>query len=152
MISPLKYSESEVNHNKCFLNVSLTKKELLVEKEAFIPRREMIIVRDTLENILKMPVSDDYAFVKLLDQGFLKYAVEQVRTVYPNALQVEREGVLKQLYENTNRVNRIGMNDHDLFEEFYREIKGDSPDDITIALFKEALDELETLNREKQEV
>lgn len=150
--SPLKYSESEVTHKKCYLQVELRAGELKVEKRLFAPLRDMRIVKGTIEEMLTWPISEDYVFVELANEGFVKSAVEQVRTVFPNVLHVQRADIKNQLTEQSSRVKRTSMKDEELFDQFYEAMTGQQPDEMTKQLFEEALQQLLDAEREKQGV
>lgn len=150
--SPLKYSESEVTHKKGYLQVKLTTDEFKIEKRLFEPVRDMRVVKGKLEEMLTWPISEDYVFVELQNEGFVKGAVEQVRTVFPNVLHVQRADIKNQLSEQSSRVNRTSMSDEELFGQFYESMIGQQPDEMTQQLFEEALQQLLDDEREKQGV
>ena len=151
--SPLKYSESEITHKKGYLEIELLSDGTAkVEKRFLTPRRDMRSVQDSIENILKYPINEDYVFIKLTDKDFVKSAIEQIRTVFPNVLHVERLAVVHQMTEQTARVNRTKLSDPELFQDFYKEMTGQAPDEMIQQLFEEAFQELLDATREKQEV
>ncbi|PKC50995.1 nuclease SbcCD, D subunit, partial [Rhizophagus irregularis] len=127
--SPLKYSSSEANHEKGFLVVDLDEKgQVLVSKRTFQPRRDLRIVEGTLQDILKHEVSEDYVFVRLLDITPVVGAMEQIRTVYPNAMHVERKAMQQNVTIGENvAVQRAQLDDLSLFKAFYNEILGTEP-------------------------
>ena len=151
--SPLKYSESEVTHKKGFFIVDLAQDgTVALEKKLFTPKREMRIVKGVLDDILQHAKSDDYVFVKLEDEGYVKGAAELVRTVYPNALHIERTAVFTQIEQQSTTMNRVQMDDSELFELFYREMTGKELGAETKAIYTEVLQQLLDDEREKQEV
>lgn len=151
--SPLKYSESEVTHKKGFFIVDLAKDgTVALEKKLFTPKREMRIVKGVLDDILQHAKSDDYVFVKLEDEGYVKGAAELVRTVYPNALHIERTAVFTQIEQQSTTMNRVQMDDSELFELFYSEMTGKELSVETKAIYTEVLQQLLDDEREKQEV
>ena len=90
--SPLKYSISEEHHNKGFFIVELDGEgNATVEKRELIPNRDMRTVEGTIEEIQQHPISEDYIFVKLLDETPVLFPMEKIRSVYPNAMHVERK-------------------------------------------------------------
>ena len=92
--SPLKYSISEEHHKKGFFVVEMDGEgKTTVEKRLFMPTRDMRTVEGFLQDILRQPISEDYVFVKLLDETPILTPMEQVRTVYPNAMHVERKAL-----------------------------------------------------------
>jgi len=101
-----------------------------------------------MEEILKSPKSEDYIFVKLLDATPIISPMEKIRSVYPNAMHVER--ITLKDFNNVQQevVSRQKMDDLTLFKSFYREILGKEADDQTIELFHEVMQEELLTNRE----
>lgn len=151
--SPLKYSESEVTHKKGFLIVELDAAgKVTIDKRLLSPRHEMRIVTGLLDEVLQHSRNEDYVFVKLLDENYVKGAVELVRTVYPNALHIERTAVYRQIEQQTMTMSRVQMDDSELFELFYTEITGKPLSDETKSIYTEVLQQLADNERETQEV
>lgn len=151
--SPLKYSESEVTHKKGFLMLELAQDgTVTVEKKLLVPKREMRIVKGVLDDILQHQKSDDYVFVKLEDDGYVKGASELVRTVYPNALHIERVAVFAQMEQQSATMNRVQMDDSELFELFYCEMTGKELTADIKEIYTSVLQQLLENEREKQEV
>ncbi|AOV07169.1 exonuclease SbcCD subunit D [Sporosarcina ureilytica] len=149
--SPLKYSISEEHHNKGFFIVTLDGEgNTSVEKRDLIPRRDMRTVEGTIEEIETHPVSDDYVFVKLLDKTPVLYPMEKVRAIYPNAMHVERKiyASLSNTVE-TKRKESGQQTDLELFQSFYKEMKGEELDEETQKLFGEVLHEV--MNEEESD-
>lgn len=116
------------------------------------PIRDMRIVTGVLEDILQHKVNDDYVFVKLQDEHYVKGAAELVRTVYPNALHIERTVVYEQLEQHATTMNRVQMDDSELFELFYTEMTGKPVSDEIKEIYTDVLEQLIENEREKQEV
>ncbi|MGE7837267.1 exonuclease SbcCD subunit D [Viridibacillus arvi] len=141
--SPLKYSISEENHKKGYLIVDLAEDgQVTIEKKLLQPRRDMRTVEDTIDNLLKSEVSEDYIYVKLLDDTPIISPMEKIRTVFPNAMHVERK-MIHQKIDGTEQLttSRQKMDDLTLFEAFYKEIVGAEVEDATKQLFQEVLQE-----------
>ncbi|MBO2537718.1 exonuclease SbcCD subunit D [Rummeliibacillus suwonensis] len=147
--SPLKYSISEETHKKGYLMVDLSADgSIHVTKKELMPKRDLKTVESTMEEILKSPKNEDYVFVKLLDDTPIISPMEKIRSVYPNAMHVERV-ILKDFSDVQHEiVSRQKMDDMTLFTSFYREILGKDADDETIELFQEVLQEELLLQRE----
>lgn len=140
--SPLKYSISEEHHKKGFYIVHLDEVgKVTLEKRLLTPRRDMRTVEGYMNAILKQPVSEDFVFVKLLDETPILSPMEQVRTVYPNAMHVERKTFLSATQDGKKSVSRRKMGDFTLFQAFYTEVSGKIPSEDTETLFKEVLDQ-----------
>ena len=151
--SPLKYSESEVTHKKGFLVVELAVDgTVTIEKRLLTPKREMRIVTGTLDEVLQQDRNEDYVFVKLQDENYVKGAAELVRTVYPNALHIERTVIYQQMEQQTSTMNRVQMDDSELFELFYTEMTGKELSEETKSIYIEVLQQLIDRERESQEV
>lgn len=149
--SPLKYSISEEKHKKGYLMVTLREKEnVAVEKVLLEPRRDMRTVENTLANILKMARSDDYVFVKLLDEQAVQSPMEQVRSVFPNALHVERVVTTKQ-ESVAARAERSKMSTPQLFAAFIEDMTGEAATPSMEALFNDVLHDTMRTEREVTE-
>lgn len=123
------------------------------------PIRDMRTVEATMDDLLKHPINEDYVFVRLLDETPVLSPMEKVRSVYPNAMHVERKIILPTDRQSvkTERVARHQMDDLSLFRAFYQEVKGTEVTEETELLFKEVLNEIlqenqEELKRTAQEV
>lgn len=150
--SPLKYSSSEANHEKGFYIVQLDEKgNVEVEKRVLTPQRDIRIVEASIQDILKHTPSEDYVFVRLTDLTPVVGAMEQIRTVYPNAMHVERK-TLQAITssEGGEVVRREQMDDMQLFKAFHQEMIGTPPTDEVIQLFEEVLQEMLTEEREEK--
>ena len=143
--SPLKYSISEEHHRKGYLMVEMDGDgEVRVEKRELIPRRDMRTVEGKLEEIEKHPVNEDYVFVELLDETPVLYPMERIRTVYPNAMHVQRKNArfAGSSALSPDGQSRAGMDELSLFRAFYREIKGTEVPPETERLFQEVLQDV----------
>ncbi|WP_210468477.1 exonuclease SbcCD subunit D [Sporosarcina sp. 6E9] len=147
--SPLKYSISEEHHNKGFFIVELDGGgNATVEKRELIPNRDMRTVEGTIEEIQKHPISEDYVFVKLLDETPVLFPMEKIRSVYPNAMHVERKMLVpKSTIETGTKTEQGKKDDIQLFTGFYKEMMGETVDEETKSLFEEVL--YEVMNREE---
>lgn len=141
--SPLKYSISEEHHEKGFYIVTMDGEgNTEIEKRVLQPLRDLRTVEGYMEDILKLPSSDDYVFVHLLDETPVLSPMEKVRSVFPNAMHVERKSFsIQHSSGNSGQAQaRRKMSDLELFRTFYEEVKGEVPSDDAEAIFKEALE------------
>lgn len=133
--SPLKYSFGETEQEKCALLVRMGKGGLKeIKKIGLRPVREMRKVSGSLEEILDRgrtdPGNQDYIQAILSDQGELIDPIGTLRSVYPHVMQVVRKmekdadgaafeaSVSRHLAEKKDVLG--------LFEDFYREVKGEA--------------------------
>ncbi|WP_042222114.1 exonuclease SbcCD subunit D [Oceanobacillus manasiensis] len=143
--SPLKYSVSEENHKKGYFIVEMDGKgNVSLEKKELQPRRDIRTVEALLDELLEHPINEDYVFINLTDETAVLSPMEKVRSVYPNAMHVERKNYLFSPYSevSTEKMERTKMSDIELFHAFYKEVKGTEASEEAEQLFKEVLDEL----------
>lgn len=138
--SPLKYSASEVSHDKGFYIVDIDGDgEVRLEKRSFRPLRDMRRIEGTIEEIETHPVCEDYVFVTLLNENPVLFPMEKVRAVYPNALHVERRAVKANAGESPDAAEDKGSRSRTepvaLFAAFYQEVKGIPLDEAKKRLF-----------------
>lgn len=139
--SPLKYSISEEKHQKGFHVVEMDGSgQVTVEKRLFVPNRDMRTVEGTIEEILKHELNEDFVFVKLLDDVPILYPMEKVRSVYPNAMHVERKNFIGTVSQSETGARRT-MDSLSLFKAFYEEVKGEEVSKETETIFKDVLEE-----------
>ena len=139
--SPLKYSISEEHHQKGFLIVEMDGTgTVAVEKRLLEPRRDIRTVEGFMEDLLRHEVNEDYVFVKLLDETPILYPMEKIRSVYPNAMHVERKN-FGQTSKQSAGGSRREMDPLVLFNAFYEEVKGEKASEETEAIFRDVLQE-----------
>lgn len=148
--SPLRYSISEEKQQKGYLIVDVNKADVTVEKHLLTPKREMRRVKAYMHELLEHEQSDDYVFVTLLDEQPILSPMEKIRTVYPNAMHVERQTIAYDKTTKKSDTSRRQMDDVALFKAFYEEMTTKPPTDGALALFEELL--AEQLQDEREEV
>lgn len=155
--SLLKYSISEENHKKGYFIVEMDEAgNISAEKRLLTPRRDIRTVEANMDDLLTYPINEDYVFVKLVDEAPVLSAMEKVRSVFPNAMHVERKnfGQVESM-EITEQKRRSELSDVELFKAFYKEVKGYGATEETEKIFTTVLDDLlkienETLEAVKQ--
>jgi len=129
--SILKYSISEENHQKGYTIVEMDAAGTIqLEKRALLPRREMRRVVGYIEDIERHPVSEDYVYVTLLNENPVLFPMEKIRTVYPNAMHVDRKAKNRVDDEHLDKQTietpiKQELKPLELFQSFYEEVKGD---------------------------
>ncbi|MFC6040831.1 exonuclease SbcCD subunit D [Paenisporosarcina macmurdoensis] len=141
--SPLKYSISEEHHQKGFHIVKMDELgNVTVEKRLLTSNRDIRTIEGKMEDILLQEMNHDFVFVKLLDETPILFPMEKIRSVYPNAMHVERKLVsAKKDNEESTVGSRRKMDDLALFNAFYEEVKGVQASEETEGIFKEVLQE-----------
>ncbi|WP_135548974.1 exonuclease SbcCD subunit D [Paenibacillus cymbidii] len=152
--SPLKYSIDEERHEKGYYIVEMNGAgEVRVDKRTLAPLRDMRRVVGTMAEIAAHAPSDDYVFVTLRDETPVLYPMEKVRSVYPNALHVDRSVQRGEADEEGATAAGSGESRRkadpvSLFAAFYREVTGQPIDDGKLALFRETFAEALRLEEE----
>lgn len=145
--SLLKYSFSEADHAKSVNLVELDAAgACTVERIALTPRRDLRIVEGPLDAILAGgaadPARDDYILARLADSGALLDAMGRLRSVYPNALAIERPQLAG---DGPGRAaadhRRVRM--QDLFASFHRDTTGQALDEAGAAVLDRIAERLE---------
>ncbi|THF79976.1 exonuclease SbcCD subunit D [Cohnella fermenti] len=153
--SPLKYSISEENHRKGYLMVELDAEgRATVEKKLLEPRRDMRTVEGVIADIERQERSDDYVYVRLLDELPVLSPMERVRAVYPNAMHATQPSVLRHLGGQTDMAadgGKAGMDKLSLFRSFYKEVRGAEASEETEGLFLDVLREIDREEGERHE-
>jgi DNA repair protein SbcD/Mre11 len=143
--SPLKYSISEEKHKKGFFVVEMDGTgQVKLEKRLLKAPRDMRTIEAKMDELLKHSKNEDYVFVRLLDETPILMPMEKVRSVYPNAMHVERVIQTPIVTDGaaTEKVARTKMDDLSLFKAFYQEVKGNALTEEREAIFLEVLQEL----------
>ncbi|GEN45996.1 exonuclease SbcCD subunit D [Alkalibacillus haloalkaliphilus] len=142
--SPLKYSISEENHKKGYLIVEMDGEgQVEVEKRLLKPRLDLRTIEGYLEDLLKQDVNEDYVFVKLLDEHTVLFPMEQIRSVYPNAMHIEKRVQIQQrTKEDEPKIERHKLSDKELFKAFYEDVKGEAPSEEVESIMEEVFEDL----------
>jgi len=144
--SLLKYSISEESHEKGFYIVEMdVDGNVTTEKRTLSPRRDLRRIEMSIDELLQQEPNEDYVFVHLTDQTPVLMPMEKVRTVFPNALHVDRKQFMKDGLEEVNQTrqkSRTETDPLDLFRSFYQEIKGTEVSEEGEQIFIEALQEI----------
>ncbi|MCL6456531.1 MAG: exonuclease SbcCD subunit D [Gorillibacterium sp.] len=151
--SPLKYSISEEHHKKGYYVIELDAQgNTTTQKKELTPRRDMRTVEGRIADIERHPLNEDYVFVRLLDEAAVLSPMERVRSVYPNAMHVERKQILAQLNGEASATSeRTKLDDLSLFEAFYKEVRGTELPHETEQLFIQTLLEIHQEEGERHE-
>lgn len=151
--SLLKFSSSEATHEKGFLVIDLAADGTVeIDKRTFKPLRDLRIVEGTLQEILRHEPSEDYVFVRLTDITPIVGAMEQIRSVYTNAMHVERKVIRTERTEEESIVAREQLDDVSMFKAFYEQMTGAVASETAQAIFEEVLQDMLAEDRESQEV
>jgi len=114
--TPLKYSLSEIRHQKSMSLITLMEKgHITIDKIPLIPLHDMKKLTGTFQELTNVVLgSEDYIYVELTDEQDIPYAAQGLRQIYPNLisvsykrkgtrLQTESDGVSTVTEEKTPR-------------------------------------------------
>ena len=97
--SPLKYSLSEANHDKSVTLVTLAQGATQFELLPITPIRDVRVITNTFEQILKDapsdPNHDDFIRIELTDQKRVHNPLSRLREYYPNIVELRNIGLAK---------------------------------------------------------
>lgn len=130
--SPLKYSFSEASCGKTLTIVDSD--DFSVKTIPLIPLHDMRMIKGKMENILSEEAvsaadRNDYIHITLMDEDRIIDAMDKVRSVYPNVMQLEFTGSKNEqagFYEAEDVTTKSPA---ELFDEFYAKQNGKSLND-----------------------
>lgn len=123
----LKYSFSEVNHNKSVVLIDIkNKKDIEYKLLPLKPLRDMRIIKGPIEELLnkenyKDTNTQDYIKAIITNEEAIYDAIGQIRRVYPNTLSLEISNI-KSSIQNAELENIESLKQKDefeLFDDFY---------------------------------
>lgn len=133
--TPLKYSTSELNHEKSMPVITLNEKgKNDFEFVPLIPKRDLRQIRGTLDEIMKASKQDpnnpeDFIDVILTDENEVLDAISTLRTVYPNVLKLTYDNKATRASENIEKIEAVGeKNPLEIFEAFFESRRGTKMD------------------------
>lgn len=147
--TPLKYSFSEVKHNKSVTVVNLGKKgELEIRTVPLTPKHDMREIKGTYDEITLRENYEntnikDYMHITLTDEEDIPDAIGKLRSIYPNLMKID--------YDNTrtrssNTLETIENIEHrsplDLLAEFYEKQNGQTMSDEQLTFSKQLIESI----------
>jgi exonuclease SbcD len=142
--SLLKYSFDEADHSKSVTVVEIDAKGTpSIRTVSLAPRRDVRKIQGRFEEVMRGPGSgeskEDYISVCLTDQEAIWDAMNRLRTVYPNVMQIMFSGdAMAGAAESglaAARVDHRKVTDLELFCDFYAQVTGDKLSDKEEATF-----------------
>lgn len=135
--TPLKYSVSELDHNKVMPVITLGKKgEKDIELVPLVPKRELRQIKATFDEIMKNSKNDpynaeDFIDVILTDENDVLDAISTLRSVYPNILKITYDNKATKAAESVEKFDAVDEKKPlDVFEAFFKARRGTDMDDM----------------------
>lgn len=127
--SLLKYSLSEVNHQKSVPVVNISQKgKVDIKLVPLVPKRDVRHLKGTLEKLLaKENVQDtqDFIYATLTDEDTVNDAMGIFRQVYPNTVKIDYDNSHTRQIEQISIENIAGQKSFDeLIGDFYKQVYG----------------------------
>ena len=145
--SPLKYSFDEANHKKSVTLVDFDGAgNIDIKKIDLTPRRDLIIVEGTFNELKNRPSSPHYAQIILTDNAYI-HETEELRDAFPYFLEVKRKNHLNSYDEIPQNTFSKEDSISEQFAKFFEEITGEKLNSDESKAFKEVLLELEEDDR-----
>ncbi len=123
----LKYSFSEVNHNKSAVIIEINDNSLEYRLIPLKPKRDLRIIKGPIEELLnednyKGTNTDDYIKAIITNEEPIYDAINQIRKIYPNTLNLEVCNAKTSLQDNflTDLEDIKEKNELELFNDFYK--------------------------------
>lgn len=147
--TPLKYSFSEVGHQKSLTVVELEEKgNLQIRTIPLTPRRDMRELRGTYMELTAKSYYDsfpreDYIHITLTDEEDILDAVGKLRVIYPNLMKLDydnrrtRSGAALDSVEQVEQKKPL-----DLFAEFYEKQNNQPMNEEQTQFMQELIDEI----------
>lgn len=142
--SPLKYSLAEAAHKKSAAVVDMgAKGDVKIELVPLTPLHDVREVEGYLDEIMRMPYSEDYVRVTVRDELVPPDARVTVTTVFPNLLRFEvRNSKTGEAAETSDAQDVEDKSVEELFRDFFSlQNNGAQPDEEQLALIREVLRE-----------
>src|SRR5699024_3137856 len=145
--SLLKYSFSEAKQNKSVTIVDLDDKGKVTHQRIPLrPKRDLRVIEAYFDDLLQSeeyPASEDYLYIRLLDDGQILDAISQLRKKFPNILRLEK--VLKQSERSLDQLEQVRQRQKlspvELFEAFYQEMTDEKLSDQRKQIVSEVVDQ-----------
>lgn len=124
--TPLKYSFSEVNHQKTVTVVELAEKgNIDVREIPLTPRNDLREISGTYNELVKKEnyegtKTDDYIHITLTDEEDIPDAIGKLRVIYPNLMKLDYDNKRTRSNNNIDGAKNVeNKTPFELFGEFY---------------------------------
>lgn len=153
--SPLKYSFSEVKHQKGVKLIDIDSDgNTNIRFKELTPMRDLRVIKGTLEELLSPDTYrgtniEDYIHAKLTDEGELIDPMSKLRSVYPNILSMEREAIINRSKDSKTSAGE-GFRQKtklELFRDFYVSMTGKEFTPEKESIMEKIISQLNTTKR-----
>lgn len=118
--TPLKYSLSEIGHQKSMTIVTLGEKtDITLDTVPFVPQHEMRKLKGSYRELMEGTPSEDYLYVELTNNDDVPYAASGLRQIYPNLISLS---YLRNNRSGGETVVMLNAEDEKTPEEIFEEL------------------------------
>ena len=142
--TPLKYSFSEVSHEKSVTIVELAEKgEISVRTAPLKPLHDMREIRGSYEELTlrsnyEGTATSDYLHVTLTDEMDIPDAISRLRTIYPNIMKLDYDNTRTRSEGSVGAAEDVSRKSPmELIEEFYEQQNGQPMSEVQQAFCRE---------------
>lgn len=149
--SPLKYSFSEVNHKKSVTVVNMQEKgQTDIKKVPLYPLRDVRTIEGTMDELIRMPYSEDYVWITVKDELVPPDARVTLSVNFPNMLKFSISNSRTKQDINVLATEKMeNKTAQELFCDFYRLQNNDQlPSDAHRKVLEKVIRELEEVPHE----
>lgn len=147
--TPLKYSFSEVKHNKSVTVVNLSKKgELEIRTVPLTPKHDMREIKGKYDDIVlkenyEGTDTNDYMHITLTDEDDIPDALGKLRSVYPNLMKIDYDNRRTRSSSSLDVTDNIEQKSPlDLFCELYEKQNGQTMSDEQLTFSKQLIESI----------
>ena len=153
--SPLKYSQSEIDHKKSYSLIDLEPDGSIETRELEItPSRDVCRVSGTLEELVSFgsshPARECYVAVDLVDTSIVFDAAAKLRNIFPYLLTVRPPELPTVSNFTAPSAEQIALNPLRLFEQFVQQVHGTALGEAELEHIKAVAAQIELARREVQ--
>ena len=135
-----KYDAAEANYEKNFHFVTVDKDGFRIEKVPIHFEKDVRVIEGLFDDIIHQAGSEDYVFLRLLDEALVESPMEKARRIFPNccgvfSAKIEREMAL----ENEDIIDE-DLPPLELLKRFYLWSEGKELSDYQLSVAQEILE------------
>lgn len=144
--SPVKYSFSEVHHQKGVLYGEITAEGLTLRRLPLQPIHDMRKIKGRLSDLIRADVvesadEEDYILAVLTNEEELIDPIGTLRSVYPNVMQLQMERIVRESREVEQHARALKeKSPYQLFEDFFGQVTGKELGEGQKAVVAEAIE------------
>lgn len=146
-----KYSFSEASHQKSFSLVDLAADGgVTIEEFPLSYRRDVRRLRGSFAELMKGEGGglEDYILAEITDTGAIIDAMNQLRAVYPNILQIRRINLERMIDSAASERMDLKTTPLEMFSRFLKHVTGDEAEAAHLSAFEKAIGDQSLRERE----